>query len=40
MFPYGAMLRVAQFIAEVLWLPGSTVLMLTVATKRFHKSLD
>jgi len=67
MFPFEAMPRAAQYIAEllpashfirlirgvflrgatvselwpdILWLLGFTVIMLTIATKRFHKSLD
>ena len=67
MFPYDAMPRAAQYIAEILpathfmrlirgvylrgatagqllpdilWLLGFTGIMLTIATKRFHKSLD
>jgi ABC-2 type transport system permease protein len=67
MFPYEAMPRAAQYIAEILpathfvrlirgvflrganafqlstdilWLLGFTVIMLTIATKRFRKSLD
>ncbi|HEY6132267.1 MAG TPA: ABC transporter permease, partial [Halioglobus sp.] len=67
MFPYDAMPKAAQYIAEllpathfmrlirgvylrgatagqllpdILWLLGFTAIMLTIATKRFHKSLD
>ena len=67
MFPYDAMPRAAQYIAEILpathfvrlirgvylrgaeasqllpdilWLLAFTVIMLAIATKRFHKSLD
>ena len=67
MFPYDAMPRLAQYIAEllpathflrlirgvflrgatvpellpeILWLLGFTAIMLTIATRRFHKSLD
>lgn len=67
MFPYDAMPRLAQYIAELLpathfmrlirgvylrgahagqllpdliWLLGFSAVMLTIATKRFHKSLD
>ena len=32
--------EVSQLLPDILWLLGFTVIMLAIATKRFHKSLD